>query len=62
MERTTLTAQEAASYLGVSYWSLLNMARQGQVPHSRVGKKLVFRKQTIDQWLTKQEETTGAKQ
>ena len=55
MERTTLTAREAAGYLGISYWSLLNLVRRQLIPHSRIGKKFVFRTQTIDQWLTKQE-------
>lgn len=48
--------QEAAAYLGVSYWLLLEMAKRGEVPHIRAGKLVLFRKEALDDWMRQQEQ------
>ncbi len=55
-ERSTLKAKEAAAYLGVSYWLLLEMAKRGEVPHIRAGKLVLFRKEALDDWMRQQEQ------
>ena len=55
LERSTLKAREAAAYLGVSYWLLLEMAKRGEVPHIRAGKLVLFRKEALDDWMRQQE-------
>jgi excisionase family DNA binding protein len=55
-ERSTLKAREAAAYLGVSYWLLLEMAKRGEVPHIRAGKLVLFRKEALDDWMRQQEQ------
>jgi len=47
-----LNAKEAARYIGISYWTLLNIVRQGQIKHFRGGNKLLFRQQSLDEWIT----------
>lgn len=42
MQRTTLTAKEAAEYLGISYWLITQLVRRKQIPCSRVGKRILF--------------------
>ena len=37
IERTTLTPEETAKYLGVSYWLVGQMVRKNEIPHFRVG-------------------------
>lgn len=54
--RITLKAREAASFLGISYWKLLDMAKRGEIPHVRVGKLLLFRRDSLENWLVKQEQ------
>ncbi len=54
-ERSTLKAREAAAYLGVSYWLLLEMAKRGEVPHIRAGRLVLFRKEALDAWMRQQE-------
>ena len=61
--RSTFTAKEASAYLGISYWLILEMAKRGEVPHFRAGKIVLFRQQTLDDWMGWQEQLNakGAK-
>ena len=51
--RTTLTMKETAEYLGVSYWLVTQLVRRKQIPCSRVGGKVLFRKEALDNYLQK---------
>ncbi len=55
MQKTTLTAKEAAEYLGISYWLITQLVRRKQIPCSRVGKRILFRKEALDIYLSKKE-------
>jgi excisionase family DNA binding protein len=59
--RVTLTAKEAAAILGFSYWKLLEMAKAKQVPHIRVGNRVLFRRDSLEMWLDEQEAASIAK-
>ena len=56
--RTTLTMKETAEYLGVSYWLVTQLVKRKKIPCSRVGGKVLFRKEAIDNYLKKQEEAS----
>lgn len=49
-----LTVQEAAALLAVSDKTLYRMARQGQVPHARLGGSLRFRREELEAWIRQQ--------
>ena len=55
MERETITAREAAKYLGISYWKLLQLAKAGKIPHIRFPGRILFRRKGLDEWLAEQE-------
>ena len=55
IQTPTLTAKQAAQYLGISYWTLLNMARQGRIKHFRGGNRLLFRQQSLNDWIAEEE-------
>ena len=55
IHRTTLNAKEAAEYLGISYWLITQLVRRKQIPCSRVGKRILFRKEALDVYLSKKE-------
>ena len=55
IHRTTLTAKDAAEYLGISYWLITQLVRKKQIPCSRVGKRILFRKEALDIYLSKKE-------
>jgi len=57
--RATMPAKQAAAYVGVSYWKLLEWAKAGKVPHIRTdGGRLLFRRETLDAWLAEQEQAS----
>ncbi len=48
-------AREAAAYLNVHYETVLRMSRRRELPHHRIGRKLLFRKDSLDRWIQNQE-------
>lgn len=56
MGRSTLKAKEAAGYLGISYWLILEMAKRGEIPHIRAGSRVLFRRESLDGWMDEQEQ------
>lgn len=56
VERTTLTMKETAEYLGVSYWLVNQLVRRKQIPCARVGGRVLFRVQALDEYLKEKEE------
>ena len=55
IERTTLTIEETAKYLGVSYWLVCQMIRRNEIPHFRIGGRVLLRKKSIDEYMEQQE-------
>lgn len=55
MARHMLEAQEAAGYLKVSYWTLLEKAKKGLIPCTRVGRRVLFSQEGLDSWIEQQE-------
>ena len=56
VQRTTLTMKEAAEYLGISYWLINQLVRRKEIPCSKVGGKLLFRVQVLDEYLSSKEQ------
>ncbi|WP_245671924.1 helix-turn-helix domain-containing protein [Desulfuribacillus stibiiarsenatis] len=54
--RRTLTMKEASQWLGISYHLLAEKARKGDIPHSRIGSRVLFRAESLENWLNQQEE------
>lgn len=55
IQRTTLTAKEAGEYLGISYWLITQLVKRKQIPCSRVGRRILFRKEALDIYLSQKE-------
>lgn len=56
-KRTTLTVQEAATYLGVSNDMIYRFCRQGKIDHFKMGAKIFFIQEKIDEWINDQIES-----
>lgn len=54
VERTTLTMEEVAEYLGISYWLVGQLVRKNELPHFRVSGRILFRKKVIDNFMEEQ--------
>ncbi len=46
-----ITADEAATMLGVSRWSLYAAANRREVPHRRLGRRMLFSRRALLLWL-----------
>jgi excisionase family DNA binding protein len=51
MEEKLLTVEDLAAYLRLSTKTVYRMLRRGQLPCYRVANQWRFRKDTIDEWL-----------
>ena len=58
MQRTTLTAKEAAEYLGISYWLINQLVKRKQIPCSKVGGKFLFRVKALEEYLSEKEQAS----
>ena len=56
VEPDIMNAKQAASYLKISYWLILKLAREHRIPSFHCGNKVLFRKSTIDQFIAAQEQ------
>ena len=62
VERTTLTMKETAEYLGISYWLVNQLVRRKQIPCARVGGRVLFIVQALNEYLKEKEENSIRKQ
>jgi excisionase family DNA binding protein len=46
-----LSLEETAAYLGMGKTALYAMAREGRIPARKIGKKWIFEKSGLDQWV-----------
>lgn len=59
---TVMSAQEAARdfFKGkVSYWKILELAKRGEIPHSRIGSRVLFRRESLEAWMAEQEKNSS---
>ncbi|MGG1960781.1 helix-turn-helix domain-containing protein [Bacillus pumilus] len=54
MQRTVITPSEAAKFLGIHKETVYIMCRKKRLPHFRVGKKIYFRIDSLNEWINKQ--------
>lgn len=50
-DKPVLCVEEAAELLGVSRWLLLQEIKRGHIPHKRIGRRLVFSRQRLLEWM-----------
>ncbi|MDQ0917546.1 helix-turn-helix domain-containing protein [Paenibacillus sp. V4I5] len=49
--KITLSVSELSEMLGVSSDSIYALVREGQIPYIRIRRRILFHKETIDEWL-----------
>jgi excisionase family DNA binding protein len=52
MPREVLSADEAAEFLGVSKWALYDACARAEIPHRRIGRRIVFSRRALMVWLS----------
>lgn len=61
MEKKSMTVKDMAAYLGVHKDTLYKMVKQHDIPHFRIGSKILFSLDTVNAWIDEQE-SRGKKQ
>ncbi len=56
MQRRTMTVKEVAVFLGVSVDVVYEQVRKGNIPYFRVGRRILFRIDTLEIWMSTAEE------
>ncbi|NIK11159.1 helix-turn-helix domain-containing protein [Alkalibacillus almallahensis] len=51
-----MTAQQTAEYLGLNRETVYRMARRKEIPHFKLGNRILFSKSSIEEWIREQEE------
>jgi excisionase family DNA binding protein len=46
-----LSLDDAAFYVGLSYWGLRGMLHNGDLPYVRAGRRLLVDRQDLDRWI-----------
>lgn len=52
MNQSTITAKEAATFLGVSLDLVYKESIYGSLSCARIGRRKLFRIKTLDRWIT----------
>ncbi|MBJ7931849.1 hypothetical protein COO04_09930 [Bacillus toyonensis] len=58
MQRRTMTVKEVAVFLGVSVDVVYEQVRKGKIPYFRVGRRILFRIETLEIWMSTAEENS----
>jgi len=58
MAKTMLTAQEAADFLKISYYTILQKSKAGQIPSCRIGSRVLFSLETLTAWVEEMEQAS----
>ncbi|MFD1708914.1 helix-turn-helix domain-containing protein [Siminovitchia sediminis] len=51
IQRTTLTVKEVSAYLDISTDFVYKLVREKQIPHVKIGSRILFKKTSIERWL-----------
>jgi len=54
IKRSTLTVVEVAEYLGISVEMVYLLVREKRITHFRIGRRILFKREAIDQWIENQ--------
>ena len=58
MKCQTMSVKEAALYLGVSKDIIYELTRKKNIPHLRLGRRILFRKNALDIWMREMEKSS----
>jgi len=55
MNRSKLTVKEFSDYMGISIDLAYKLCREGEVPHVRIGGRILLDIDSIDRWFKEKE-------
>ncbi|CDQ20990.1 helix-turn-helix domain-containing protein [Halobacillus karajensis] len=51
MERSKITIKEFSEYMGISIDLAYKLCREREVPHVRIGRRILLDKNSVDRWF-----------
>ena len=54
-----ISIQQAAEYLGITVGTIYQWRSQHKIPYIKVGRRVKFKKEQLDQWLTERTVQVG---
>lgn len=54
-EPLTYSVPEAATLLGISQWSMYEAIKKNELPHRKIGRRIVIPKIQLEAWLAGQD-------
>ena len=54
-ENTVFNINQVANYLGCSVQTIRTRIKEGEIPTYQIGRKYLFRKSKIDEWIAEKE-------
>ncbi|SKA98629.1 DNA binding domain-containing protein, excisionase family [Caloramator quimbayensis] len=55
VEKYGMDTKEASIFIGCSAYTIRELARKKQIPHYKIGNRIMFTKQALIKWIDKQE-------
>lgn len=55
VEKYGMDTKEASIFIGCSAYTIRELARKKQIPHYKIGNRIMFTKQALMKWIDKQE-------
>ena len=50
-EPRLLSQQDAASYLGISYWTVRDLVFRHEIPHMKIGRRILVDQKDLDAYV-----------
>ncbi|MBX9653849.1 helix-turn-helix domain-containing protein [bacterium] len=60
-DRILVSIKEAAYLLGICERSLWTLVQERQIPHLRLGRRLLFSRDSLQSWVTEQQQKSSAR-
>jgi excisionase family DNA binding protein len=55
VEKYGMDTKDASKFIGCSAYTIRELARKKQIPHYRIGNRIMFTQQSLIKWIDKQE-------
>ena len=52
-KKRLISQKETAEYLGISYWTVRDMVFRGDIPHIRIGRRILMDILDLDDYIQK---------
>lgn len=59
VESRLVSEQEAAHYLGVSYWTVRNLRFRGELPSIKIHRRILIDRQDLDAYIARLKKVEG---